>query len=99
MPPPIYDRPTRELLKEMLNERGVRPGDVFCAEDVLAWFDKRYPKLRPSSVKAYLVQACTNDASRTHRPTTSPKDDLLVKLGPGKYRVYEPESDPEPIHV
>jgi endonuclease len=98
MPRAIYDRPTRELLKEMLAEWGVRPGQVFTTEDVLTWFAERYPKLQLSSVKAYLVQASTNDGSRLHRPSTHARDDLLVKVAAGQYRLYVPKVDPPPLH-
>ena len=53
---------------------------------------------KPSSVRAHLVQASTNDRNRLHHAATNATDDLLFKLAPGQFRLYEPGKDPAPIH-
>ena len=97
MPKTIYDKPTRVLLKEMLADMGLAPGQVFTTTRALEWFTARYPKLRPNSIRAHLVQASTNDKSRLHHPSTNATDDLLVKVDSGQFRLYEPGKDPAPI--
>jgi hypothetical protein len=94
----IYDKPTRALLKDMLKDLGLQPGQVFTTSRALDWFKQRYPKLQPATVRAHLVQAATNDRGRLHHPATNATDDLLFKVDSGQYRLYEPGKDPAPIH-
>jgi endonuclease len=96
--PRLYDKPIRALLKDMLAEWGLEPGQVFTSSRVVEWFAKHYPKAKTTSLRAHLVQASTNDRSRLHHPTTKESDDLLFKIAPGQYRLYEPGKDPAPIH-
>jgi len=95
---PIYEKTTRELLKDMLAEWNLKPGDTFAAQRAIDWFAKKYPKLKPGSIHAHLVQASTNDRSRLHHPSTNSTDDLLFKVGAREYRRYEPATDPAPLH-
>ena len=94
----IYDKPTRALLKDMLADWDLKPGQVFTTSRALEWFAANYPKLKPGSIRAHLVQASTNDRSRLHHPATNETDDLLFKLDSGQFRRYEPGKDPAPIH-
>jgi hypothetical protein len=98
MPRTIYEKPTRVLLKAMLNDLGLKPGQVFTTNRAIQWFAEHYPKLKASSIRAHLVQASTNDRSRLHHPATNETDDLLFKVDSGQYRLYEPGKDPAPIH-
>lgn len=98
MPKSIYEKTTRVLLKDMLVDMGVKPGQVFTTSRVLEWFKQRYPKLQPCSLRAHLVQASTNDRSRLHHPSTNTSDDLLFKVDSGQFRLYEAGKDPAPIH-
>ena len=94
----IYNKATRVLLKDMLTDMGLKPGQVFTTSRVIEWFQQRYPKLQPGSIRAHLVQAATNDRSRLHHPATNTSDDLLFKVGSGQFRLYEQGKDPAPIH-
>ncbi len=40
----IYDKPTRALLKDMLKEWGLKPGQVFTIARAVEWFAKNYPQ-------------------------------------------------------
>lgn len=94
----IYEKSTRELLKDMLADMKLQPGQVFTTSRALEWFRSKYPKLQPNSIRAHLVQAATNDRSRLHHPSMDASDDLLFKVDSGQYRLYEPGRDPAPIH-
>jgi len=94
----IYEKSTRVLLRDMLADMGLQPGQVFTTSRVIAWFQQHYPKLQASSIRAHLVQASTNDRSRLHHPSTNTSDDLLFKVDSGQFRLYEPGKDPAPIH-
>lgn len=93
----IYEKATRVLLKDMLSEWKLRPGQVFTTSRALEWFAKNYPKLKATSIRAHLVQASTNDKSRLHHPSTNETDDLLFKVDSGQFRLYESGKDPAPI--
>jgi hypothetical protein len=94
----IYDKPTRALLKDMLLDWGLKPGETFTAQRAIGWFAQHYPKLKPGSIHAHLVQAATNDPSRMHHPSTNSTDDLLFKVGSREYRCYDSATDPVPLH-
>ena len=94
----IYEKPTRVLLKDMLDEWKLQPGQVFTTSRALEWFARNYPKLKANSLRAHLVQASTNDKSRLHHSATNASDDLLFKVDSGQFRLYEPGKDPAPIH-
>lgn len=96
MPRSIYDKSTRELFKEMLNQWSLEPGQVFTTGRALEWFEQHYPKIRPGTVRAHLVVFSTNDKSRLHHPVR-PESDLLFKVDSGQFRLYEPGKDPTPI--
>jgi hypothetical protein len=98
MPKTIYDKSTRVLLKDMLVDIGLQPGQVITKARAVDWFAQRYPKLAASSIGDHLVQASTNDRNRLHHRSTSASDDLLFRVGRGEYRLYEPGKDPTPIH-
>ena len=94
----IYEKPTRALLKDMLDDWSLKPGQVFTTSRAIQWFATNYSKLKPGSIRAHLVQASTNDRSRLHHPSTKESDDLLFKVDSGQFRLYEPGKDPAPIH-
>lgn len=98
MPKTIYEKPTRVLLKDLLTEWQLKPGQVITTSQVVDWFNQRYPLITARTVRAHLVQAATNDPSRLHHPATNETDDLLFKVGAGLFRLYEPGRDPAPIH-
>lgn len=94
----IYEKPTRALLKDMLTDWDLKPGQVFTTSRAIEWFANNYPKLKPTSVRAHLTQAATNDKNRLHYSATNTSDDLLYKVDAGQFRLYEPGKDPAPIH-
>lgn len=94
----IYDKPTRALLKGMVRDIGLQPGQILTSQRVVEWFAKHYPKLKPGSIGAHLVQASTNDRNRLHHTSTNTTDDLFFKVARGQFRLYEPGKDPAPIH-
>lgn len=93
----IYNKTTRALLKDMLVSWNLQTGQVFTAARAIQWFATHYPKLKPGSIRAHLVQAATNDPSRLHHPSTNTTDDILFKVAPGEFRLYEAGKDPAPI--
>ena len=97
MPRQLYDKTKRQLMREMLTDWSLQPGQVFTASRAFEWFNEHYPLTKPGSVKAGLVQSSTNDPSRMHHSSTNESDDLLFKVDRNQYRLYEPGKDPAPI--
>jgi hypothetical protein len=95
---PIYNKPVRQLMRDMVSELGIRPGEQIAREQVLDWFRTRYPLVKEGTVSAHLVRMSTNNPSRLHhrlRPDGS--DDLFFHLDSGLVRLYDPDSDQPPI--
>lgn len=97
---PIYDRPAKDIMREWANEN-IKPGEIFKKSDPVAWFRKRYPKIKSSTVEMHVeVMAINNGRLRRHHPSVHEDSghDLFFKVGPGRFRLWQPEADPEPVY-
>lgn len=56
----IYEKPTRALLRDMLEDLGLKPGQVFTTGRAIQWFAEHYP--RPAASARIWCR---------HRPTTA----------------------------
>jgi hypothetical protein len=92
----MYEKPIRALMRDMVKEFGLQPGQIISSDQVVNWYSKHYEKLKSSSIKAHLVMMSTNDKNRIHY-TDKPENDLFFKIGTGQFRLYEPNKDPAPI--
>lgn len=111
----IYDKSTRELFKEFINSfvpppakkkgfglierKPLAEGGHFTRQEILAWFQAHYPKLKRGTVNAHLIVMSTNASSRVHhnlRPNGA--DDLLFQIDRSNFRLYVNNSDPAPIY-
>lgn len=93
---PIYDKPVRVLILDMIAELASTAGRYFTKDEALEWFASNYPKIKEGTVAAHLLRFSTNAPSRLHY---NPKqgEDLLFQGGSG-FRLYDPSTDPAPIH-
>lgn len=113
MPGSIYDKSTKELFVEFVNSfvppagkesdlierKPLKEGGHFSRQELLAWFEEHYPKLKQGTVNAHLTVMSTNAPSRVHhnlRPNGA--DDLLFQIDRSTFRLYSKESDPAPIY-
>ena len=96
---PIYDRPTKSLMVDWA-KANVKPNQVFSKSDVLPWFAEHYPKIKRNTVGMHLESMSINNPVRKHHPTVKPGSghDLFFKLGPDRYRLWNPESDGQPLY-
>ena len=94
---PIYEKPVRLLMREMVNELGLEKGKNLPKEDVLAWFNTHYPKIKEGTISAHLIRLSTNAPSRLHYSAKPGEDDLFFQLDGSHFRLYDPETDPAPI--
>jgi len=93
---PIYDKPVHQLMKDMVTEMKLGPGQVLTREQVVGWFENKYPKVKEGTVTSHLIRLSMNNAKRFHW-SVKPGDDIFFQLGPGRYRLYDPRTDPAPL--
>jgi endonuclease len=94
---PIYDKPVRVLMKDMVTELGLRPGQIITRERVRHWFRDRYPKIKEGTISCHLIRMSTNAPSRVHYSAKLGEDDLFFQIDGSQFRLYESAKDPQPI--
>lgn len=95
----LYDKPVRLLMRDMIADLRISPGDVFNKSTVMAWFATHYPKVKEGTVSAHMVLLSTNNVGRIHHNLKATgEDDLFFKLDAGHFRLYEAKNDPTPIY-
>ena len=95
----IYDKPVKLLFRDMINELSIQKGEIIERATVNSWFKQKYPLIKPGTISAHLLMLSTNSSSRIHH-NIDPNggDDLLYQIDSKKFRLYDPESDPDPIY-
>jgi endonuclease len=95
----IYDKPVRLLLKDMVSDLNIANEQIITKEQVTAWFLRKYPKIKSSTISAHLLKMSTNAPSRIHYGVNPHGDDDLFYQIDGKhFRLYNPQNDPDPIY-
>ncbi len=94
---PIYDKPVRLLLRDMVSALASKPGQQFSKDSAIEWFAQHYPKIKEGTISAHLIRFSTNAPSRLHYSVKA-DEDLLFQMGGSHFRLYDPASDPAPIH-
>lgn len=90
----IYEQPVRVLIFKMVDEIG----PAFTKEEAVQWFAEHYPLIKQGTVHAHLIRFATNVPTRLHY-NPKPDEDLLYRVDPGNFRLYDPGNDPSPIHA
>lgn len=95
----IYDKPTKTLMREFAQQQLIK-GQIFDKSDAVEWFAKRYPKIRSTTVQMHVEGMAVNSTARKHHPNikAGSEHDLFFKTAPGKFRLWNPESDPAPLY-
>lgn len=95
----IYDQPTKILMRQFAKER-LSPDQIFDKSEAVAWFAKKYPKVRPTTVQMHVEGMAVNSTVRKHHPNVKPgsEHDFFFKVGPGKFRLWKPDTDPAPVY-
>lgn len=94
---PIYDKPVRSLIPEMVSELAPQRGIIFSKEDAIEWFSRHFPKIKQGTISAHLIRFSTNAPSRIHYNARS-DEDLLFQIDGNHFRLYDSTADPPPIH-
>lgn len=93
----IYSQSTRDLLTRFAS--GLQPGQTFTSKEVFDWFKIDWPRISKGTIRATLTALSTNHHSRVHHPVRpGPTHDIFFRIDRGKYRLWNPSSDPKPIY-
>jgi hypothetical protein len=82
----------------MVADLGLKKADILTKERVIAWFAEKYPRVKEGTISAHLIRLSTNATSRVHYSARPGDDDLFFQLDGGHFRLYDPATDPVPIH-
>jgi endonuclease len=93
----LYDKPVTALMNEMVDALAPTLDHRFTRQEAIQWFATHYPKVKLGTVAAHLIKKCTNDPTRYHYHARPGIDDQLFRTEPGRYRRYNPETDPAPV--
>jgi hypothetical protein len=95
----IYDKPTKQLMQEF-SGGCLKPGQIFEKKQAVDWFAKHYPNIKPTTVQMHVEGMAINSGARKHHHNIKPNSghNLFFKTAPGKFRLWEPTTDPQPIY-
>ena len=96
--PAIYEKPVRQLMRDMVSNLGLNKGEVLTKERVRNWFKDRYPKIKDGTISAHLIRLSTNASSRVYYTAKPQEDDLFFQLDGSRFRLFDPGNDPPPIY-
>lgn len=94
----LYDKPVRELMRDMISALGIKKGKTFTRSEVRSWFKDNYPKIKDGTISAHLLRMSVNAPSRIHHSAKPGEDDLFYQVDSTHFRLYSPERDPSPIY-
>lgn len=89
---PMYDRPVRLLLTDMIQEFQREGRSTFDTSDAIAWFGRHYPKIKEGTIRLHIARFTVNYASR-HHYKPRPDEDLLYRLSTNTFKFYVPGVD------
>ena len=94
----LYDKPVRQLMKEMIPALSIENGQVFSRDQVRSWFKGNYPKIKDGTISAHLLRLSENAPSRVHYSAKPVEDDVFFQVDGSHFRLYSPKNDPSPIY-
>jgi hypothetical protein len=95
----LYDKPVRQLMKDMVSDLGIEAGQIFTRGQVRAWFKQHYPKIKDSTISAHLLRLSVNAPSRVYYSAKPGEDDVFFQLDSTNFRLYNPQADPPPFYA
>lgn len=85
-------------MKDMADDLANGTEAVFSKQDAVAWFHRKYPKIKTGTVTAHLIRLSTNARSRVHYNAKPREDDILYQIDGSHFRRYRPGQDPPPLY-
>ena len=96
----LYHKPVKHLFRDMIVDLDIQEGQVIKRDEIHSWFKTNYPLVKPGTVSAHLLKMSINAPSRIHYYVDpNGNDDLLFQIDSKKFRLYNPNSDPDPIYI
>jgi hypothetical protein len=96
----LYAKPVKLLFRDMVEDLGSAKGAVIERDAIHAWFEEKYPLVKPGTVSAHILRMSVNAPSRIHyNVDPTGKDDLLFQIDKQNFRLYDPTMDPSPIYI
>jgi len=92
-----YDKSVRDLMKDMVADLGLDKKNVLQKKEALEWFRTNYPAIDYKTVECHLTRMSINAPSRLHYNAVPREDDLLFKISPTEFRLFDSQIDPAPI--
>jgi len=83
---PMYEKPVRLLIKDLVTQKGMKPGEILQRDEVFDWFHKNYPKIKEATIHAHLAKMSVNVPVRIHynvNPTLTAKTIFSSGVTPG----------------
>ena len=68
---PIYDRPTKSLMKDWA-KANLTPNQTFSKSDVVFWFAEHYPKIKHSTIATHVEFMSVNNSKLNNYPVVKP---------------------------
>jgi hypothetical protein len=87
----LYDRPVSELMADCATDLE----EPFKPADAVAWFARRYPKVKATTVRAHVIGMTANDRSRHHYQWLAVKQPIFYKLPNGGLVRFDPDQHEE----
>jgi len=97
MPASIYDKSTRELMKDFFTSIDLQGEKTFKRQEFYDWFDKNYPKIKRGTLYLHLVGLSVNSSNRKHcNISKDGSDDILFQIDKSTYRLFDKTKDSKP---
>jgi hypothetical protein len=87
----IYEKPVWMLMKDMVSEMEIQQDEIITRDEVVSWFEEKYPLIKKTTISAHLIKMSVNAPSRIHYNVNSDgKDDLFFQIDSQQFRLYKP---------
>lgn len=96
---PKYELPTKTLMLDFAKEWLI-PGRIFPPEQAVIWFKQHYPLLNEQTVRIHVEIMAVNSRRRRNHSSIRMGSchDLFFKVAPGRFRLWDPNTDPAPFY-
>lgn len=76
----------------------LQAGRVFAKGEPVSWFKRHYPNIKSNTVEMHVEGMAVNNRNRRHHSNIKigSGHDLFWKVGPGQFRLWNPDADPSP---
>ncbi len=92
----------RDFLLQFVREKALSRETTFIEDDLLTWFQTKYPDRKASNIHHQLLKKTTNYPGRvSYLPPPNASDDLFFATDAEfkTYRLYRIDEDPAPYYL